>query len=107
MDIVNLLKSFCEAVEQCDGPGFAALFTENAVYPDVFYGAFAGRERLTALIPGWFYKSASDFRWDMHDPVCDGRTPYARYTFSFQSLLAEAQGARELKARAEMTRHLI
>ena len=96
MDLVGLLKNFCEAVEQCDGARFAALFTENAVYHDVFYGPFAGRERITALIPDWFYKSASDFRWDMHDPVSDGRMLYARYTFSYRSLLPEAQGARAM-----------
>ena len=32
----------------------------------------------------------------MHDPVSDGRTLYARYTFSYRSLLAEAEGARAM-----------
>ena len=32
----------------------------------------------------------------MHDPVSDGRTLYARYTFSYRSLLPEAQGARAM-----------
>lgn len=96
MDTVTLLKNFCQAVEQCDGPRFAALFTENGVYHDVFYGAFEGRARIAAMIPEWFYKSASDFRWDMHDPVSDGRTLYARYTFSYRSLLPEARGARAM-----------
>jgi ketosteroid isomerase-like protein len=96
LDLVKLLKNFCDAVEQCDGNRFAALFTENGVYHDVFYGAFEGRERIASMIPEWFYKSASDFRWDMHDPVSDGRTLYARYTFSYRSLLPEARGARAM-----------
>lgn len=96
IDTTSLLKQFCEAVEQNDGLRFAALFTENGVYHDVFYGAFQGRERIAAMIPDWFYKTATDFRWDMHEPVCDGRTLYARYTFSYRSLLAEARGTRAL-----------
>jgi hypothetical protein len=66
------------------------------VYHDVFYGAFEGRERIASMITDWFYKSAGDFRWDMHDPVSDGRTLYARYTFSYRSLLPEAKGARAM-----------
>ena len=101
MDANTLLRNFCEAVEQCDGARFATLFTENGVYHDVFYGAFEGRARIAAMIPDWFYKTATDFRWDMHDPVSDGRTLYARYTFSYRSLLPEAKG---VDAGAELTR---
>ena len=96
MTIPDLLKAFCDAVEKCEGQRFATLFTETATYHDVFYGDFKGRERIAAMIPDWFYKSAKDFRWDMHDPVFDGRTLYARYTFSYQSLLPEAKGARAM-----------
>ena len=32
----------------------------------------------------------------MHDPVSDGRTLYARYTFSYRSTLPEAEGARAM-----------
>jgi len=35
-------------------------------------------------------------RWDMHDPVCDGRILYARYTISYMSLLPEAGGKRAM-----------
>lgn len=96
MDIHTLLENFCDAVEKNDGPRFASLFTEDGVYHDVFYGAFAGRERIAAMITDWFYKTATDFRWDMHEPVSDGRTLYARYTFSYRSLLPEAKGARAM-----------
>jgi ketosteroid isomerase-like protein len=96
MNITELLSSFCDSVEKCEGQRFANLFTENGVYHDVFYGAFEGRERIALMITDWFYKTATDFRWDMHDPVSDGRTLYARYTFSYRSLLAEANGARAM-----------
>jgi hypothetical protein len=32
----------------------------------------------------------------MHDPVSDGATLYARYTFSYRSILPEAKGARAM-----------
>ncbi len=94
MNTATMLRSFCDAVEQHDGAAFAASFTEDGVYHDVFYGAFAGRARIAEMIDDWFYRTATDFRWDMHDPVSDGKTLYARYTFSYRSLLPEAQGAR-------------
>lgn len=92
----TMLKEFCRAVEQRDGASFAALFTEDGVYHDVFYGSFARRAKIAQMIDDWFYRTASDFRWDMHDPVSDGRTLYARYTFSYRSLLPEAKGQRAM-----------
>jgi len=94
MDHAKMLKAFCDAVERRDGKGFAQLFAEDGVYHDVFYGAFKGRARVAELIDDWFYRTATDFRWDMHDPVSDGRTLYARYTFSYVSTLPEARGKR-------------
>jgi ketosteroid isomerase-like protein len=94
MNPAGMLRAFCDAVEKHEGAAFAALFTEDGVYHDVFYGAFAGRKKIAEMIDDWFYRTAEDFRWDMHDPVSDGKTLYARYTFSYRSLLPEANGAR-------------
>ena len=91
-----MLRSFCDAVEQHNGKALAELFTEDGVYHDVFYGAFKGRGKIAELIDDWFYRTATDFRWDMHMPVSDGHTLYARYTFSYRSLLPEANGARAM-----------
>ena len=96
MSATAMLRKFCDAVERHDGTGFAALFTEDGVYHDVFYGAFAGRARIAEMIDDWFYRTATDFRWDMHAPVSDGETLYARYTFSYRSRLPEANGARAM-----------
>jgi ketosteroid isomerase-like protein len=96
MDITTMLRAFCDAVEVRNGAAFAALFTEDGVYHDVFYGAFAGRENIAAMIDDRFYRSAADFRWDMHEPVSNGETLYARYTFSYRSTLPEANGARAM-----------
>jgi ketosteroid isomerase-like protein len=91
-----MLKSFCDAVERHNGKALADLFTEDGVYHDAFYGAFSGRAKIAELIDDWFYRTATDFRWDMHAPVSDGETLYARYTFSYRSLLPEAKGARAM-----------
>lgn len=94
MDVEAMLRDFCDAVARRDGKAFAALFTQDGVYHDVFYGEFAGRERIAQMIDDWFYRTATDFRWRMHDPISDGTTLYARYTFSYRSKLPEANGAR-------------
>jgi ketosteroid isomerase-like protein len=96
MNTTATLRTFCDAVEQRNGAAFAELFTEDGIYHDVFYGAFAGRARIAAMIDDWFYRTATDFRWDMHAPVSDGTTLYARYTFSYRSTLPEAKGARAM-----------
>jgi ketosteroid isomerase-like protein len=96
MDTISMLGAFCAAVEQRDGAAFASLFTEDGVYHDVFYGPFAGRAKIAEMIDDWFYRTADDFRWDMHTPVSDGKTLYARYTFSYRSKLPEARGGRAM-----------
>jgi len=90
----DLVKAFTKAAEDRNGAAMAALFTENAVYHDVFYGAFEGRARIVELIDDWFYRHARDLRWDMFDPVSDGRNLYARYLFSYVPTVPEAQGRR-------------
>ena len=94
METTSLLEQFCSAVERRDGKAFAGLFTEDGVYHDVFYGAFKGRDKIAEMVDDWFYRTATDFRWDMHAPITDGATLYARYTFSYRSNLPEAKGAR-------------
>jgi ketosteroid isomerase-like protein len=96
MNPTAMLRTFCDAVEARDGATFATLFTEDGVYHDIFYGAFEGRKKIAELIDDWFYRTAEDFRWVMHDPVSDGQTLYARYTFSYRSTLPEANGARAM-----------
>jgi len=105
MNPTIMLRAFCDAVEQRNGKAFSELFTEDGVYHDVFYGAFAGRAQIAEMIDDWFYRTATDFRCDMHAPVSDGHTlyarytfsyRYARYTFSYRSTLPEAKGARAM-----------
>lgn len=94
MTAEELLRAFCDAVEQRNGKAFADLFTEDGVYHDVFYGAFEGRAKIAEMIDEVFYRSAADFRWDVHAPLSDGKMLYAHYLFSYRSTLPEAKGAR-------------
>jgi ketosteroid isomerase-like protein len=94
MNVTSLLHNFCNAVEQRNGKAFAKLFAEDGVYHDVFYGPFEGHAKIAEMIDEVFYRTATDFRWDMHSPVSDGKTLYAHYTFSYRSTLPEAKGAR-------------
>jgi len=96
MDATLMLREFCDAVERRDGKRFAALFCEDGVYHDIFYGAFAGRAKIAEMVDDWFFKTAAEFRWDMYDPVSDGKTLYARYVISYKSLLPEAGGRRAM-----------
>jgi len=93
---VKLLQAFTAAVEAEDPERFAALFTEDGVYHDVFYGAFTGRAGIAAMIRDRFCRDATDFRWDMHDPVTDGTTLYARYVFSYRSKMPASAGKRAM-----------
>ena len=93
-DFDGLLGRFTAAVESGDADAFAALFCEDGSYDDVFYGVFRGRERLGAMLREHFHAHARDFRWEMHDPVCDGRVGYANYTFSYTSTMPRSAGRR-------------
>ncbi len=95
MNTTEMLRAFCDAVEQRNGKAFAQLFTEDGVYHDVFYGAFAGRDKIAGMIDDWFYRTATDFRWDMHEPVSDGRRSM-RATRSATARPAGGEGARAM-----------
>jgi ketosteroid isomerase-like protein len=96
MDTTAMLREFRDAVERREGKRFADLFCEDGVYHDAFYGEFAGRAKIAEMIDDWFFKSAADIRWDLLDPVCDGKILYARYIFSYRSLLPEAGAKRAM-----------
>ncbi len=92
-DVLQLLRAFCDTSERGDRDAFSGLFTEDGVYHDVFYGAFVGRARIAEFMD-ICYRAGADYRWDMHEPVTDGSKVYARYLFSYRSLMPEANGAR-------------
>lgn len=94
MEFTALLAEFTAAVEAGDGKRLAALFTEDGVYHDTFYGEFQGRTAIAEMLEGHFWRDATAFRWDMIEPVRVGEVGYARWVFSYESKLGEAAGQR-------------
>ena len=92
MEFAALLKRFTDAVEAGDGAALATCFTEDGVYHDYIYGAFQGRSKIAEMLEGYFHRDATDFKWDMLDPVSDGKAGYARYLFSFTSTMPAYKG---------------
>jgi hypothetical protein len=60
------MDDFAEAAVAGDGARFAALFTEDGCYHDVFYGLFEGRAAIADMLENRFHRDAENFRWDMH-----------------------------------------
>ncbi len=90
-DFPAMLEKFAAAVEGNDGAGLAALFTDDGVYEDGFYGAYAGAAAIAGMV-AHFHETGEDFRWEFFDPVSDGRTGYAHYRFSYRSKVKGAEG---------------
>src|ERR1700693_5399542 len=86
-----MLARFAAAVEANDGAGLAALFTDNGVYEDGFYGAYTGAAAIAGMV-AHFHATGEDFRWEFFDPLSDGRVGYAHYRFSYRSKVAGAEG---------------
>jgi hypothetical protein len=87
----TMLSRFATAVAANDGKGLAALFTEDGVYDDGFFGEYAGREAIARMLQH-FHDTGTNFRWDFFDALSDGRMGYARYRFSYASKMPGAEG---------------
>jgi len=91
IDFPDLLARFTRAVAANDGAAFSALFTEDGVYHDGFFGAYQGRKAIVDMLRH-FHHTGSNYRWDFFDPLSDGRSGYARYRFSYASGMPGAEG---------------
>jgi hypothetical protein len=87
----DLLTAFAVAVEANDGEALASLFTEDGIYEDGFFGAHTGRPAIAVMLQR-FHDTGRAYMWEFLDPVSDGSTGYARFRFSYASLLPEATG---------------
>lgn len=94
MKFDDLMQRFAAAAVEGNGARFASLFAEDGQYHDVFYGTFTGRTEIADMLENRFHRDATNFRWDMHDPVCQGGIGYVRYLFSYDSKLEGAEGRR-------------
>jgi len=87
----DLLTAFAGAVEANDGDDLASLFTEDGTYEDGFFGAHTGRPAIAVMLQR-FHNTGRDYLWEFVDPLSDGLIGYARFRFSYASLLPEAAG---------------
>ena len=94
MTFEELIQEFCAAVEAGDGTRLGALFTPTGIYHDTFYGEYQGPEAIRGMLEERFYGDAKDFLWEMTDLSANERVGYTRWTFSYTSTMAEAEGKR-------------
>jgi len=90
-DFPDLLSRFATAAAANDGAGFSALFTEDGVYDDGFFGEYKGRKAIAEMLQH-FHDTGSNYRWDFFDALSDGQQAYARYRFSYASRMPGAEG---------------
>jgi hypothetical protein len=91
-DFARLLDDFTRAAESGDGSRFASHFTEDAVYHDYIYGPHRGHAEIADMMANLFHRDAADYRWEMFDPVFDGRIGYAWSLSSFISKIEQFKG---------------
>jgi ketosteroid isomerase-like protein len=83
MRFTALLDAFTRHVEAGDGAAFAALFAEDGVYHDRFYGDATGREAIARLIGEQFRAEGERFHWRFREPVFDGHVGYAAFAYAY------------------------
>jgi SnoaL-like domain len=86
-----LLNTFARAVEENDGEKLASLFTADGTYEDGFFGSHTGRASIVAMLQR-FHDTGRSYQWEFVDPLSDGAIGYARFRFSYASLLPESAG---------------
>jgi hypothetical protein len=91
-EFAALLSSLTLSAESADGVRFAGHFTEDAVYYDYIYGAHKGRADIAHMMQNLFHRDAADYRWEMFDPVFDGKQGYAWSLSSFTSKIPQFEG---------------
>ena len=90
----SLLTRMTAAICRGDAEGAAACFVPEGIYHDGFYGEFRGRAEIARMVREFFHRDARDFEWKLSGAVCDGRTGYARYAFSYVSTIPASEGRR-------------
>lgn len=94
MEFTEIVQKFTAAVEAGDGAALAALFCEDGVYHDTFYGEFKGRAAIAAMLEERFHGDAKDFLWEAHKTVREGNIGYASWNFSYTATLPGSEGKR-------------
>jgi hypothetical protein len=90
MPFAELLQRFAAAVMADDRSGLAGLFTLDGVYEDGFFGVHAGREAIATMLKR-FHDTGTDYLWEFADPLGGEEIGYARFHFSYLSLLPDSR----------------
>lgn len=93
-EFAKLLSDFTHSAETGDGARFAQHFTEDGIYYDYIYGPHTGRADIAHMIQNLFHRDATDYRWEMFDPVFDGAMGYAWSLSSFVATIPQFKGKR-------------
>lgn len=91
----SLIRCMTQAIVENNGAQAAACFTIDGLYRDVFHGDFRGQQ-IVELVNDRFHRDGCRYLWDIYDPVDDGNIGYARYVFSYDSLIDEYRGKRAI-----------
>ncbi len=96
VSFAQLLREYTASAESGDGARFAAHITDDAVYHDYIYGPHNGRADIAHMMQGLFHRDATDYRWEMFDPVYDPAKAmgYAWSLSSFTSTIPQFVGAK-------------
>src|SRR3954465_13737228 len=95
-EFAKLLGDFTLSAETGDGALFAQHFAEDGIYYDYIYGAHKGRADIADMMQHLFHRDATDYRWEMFDPVFAGQMGYAWSLSSFPSKIPQFEGKRVL-----------
>lgn len=94
MPLARMLETFAAAVAANDGAALAALFTQDGVYDDYFFGpSKPGRGGIVEML-AHFHEGGRNFQWEFFDVIEAGALGYAGYRFSYDAIAPEAMGAR-------------
>lgn len=94
MDASAVVSAFARAVCAGDGAALGALFTEDGVYHDGFYGEFEGRRAIADMLEKLFHRDARDFFWNFELPVFARDQAFARFHFGYVTRIPGHDGRR-------------
>jgi len=109
MEFENLISKMTQSIVQGNGIEASECFAFDGAYHDVFYGLFPTAD-IPEMVENYFHRDATNFVWDLFDPVSDGNIGYVRYVFSYDSLLLGCEGKRAIFegiARCELKEGLL
>ena len=91
MDITTVLDRLAATAMAGDAKGFAALFSEDGIYEDFFFGPHGGRDAIAEMLER-FSDGGEAFCWQFSEPLAAAGLAYATYVWSYRSKEPESAG---------------